>query len=258
MIQMLRVFILFVAVASGGTAAWVTTNSAPEQVAVAVPEALPTAEVLVAAGPLEPGSVLRREDMRWQPWPLDGLTDGFVLREDRSDAPQEFVGKLTRGDLASGEPIRAERLIETRGGFLSALLDPGMRAVAVRISAESTAGGFIMPNDRVDVLRTISRPGPSGQSEIESEAILRDIRVLAIDQATDTGDSGAVLGKTATLELAVSEVEIVVAAEASGLLSLSLRSVADATGGPRIVDAPTPKPAIRIFRAGVMEQVYLQ
>jgi len=256
---MLRFLILFVALAAGGIAAWVsmTMVSVPSLPSVAPATPLSSAEVLVAAGPLEPGAVLTSEDMRWQVWPEAALVDGFVIRANQPDAPDGFVGHLTRVDLAAGEPIRAERLIFSQGGFLSVMLDPGKRAIAVRISAESTAGGFIMPNDRVDVLRTNSVPGPSGQALMVSETILRNIRVLAIDQTTDSPAGGAVLGKTATLELEADEVEVVVAGEASGLLSLSLRSFADNDDAARIVAPAPPAATVRIFRSGVIEQVVM-
>lgn len=254
---MLRILILIFAIGAGGTAAWVSMNahSSPPPPTVEIPAPQRIAQVLVAAIPLEPAATLTTEHMRWQDWPEDLLVDGFIVRTHQPDAPEEFAGKLTRIDLAAGEPIRAEKLILSQGGFLSVTLDPGKRAVAVRISAESTAGGFIMPNDRVDVLRTFSRPGVTGQSQMISETILRNVRVLAIDQTTDTHGSETVLGKTATLELESSEVEIIVAGEASGQLSLSLRSFADNHDSQRIVEKPAPEPSVRIYRGGVLEEV---
>lgn len=254
---MLRLFILFIAIGAGGAAAWVATSmtSPPTPPTVILPDPVPEAEVLVAAGPLQPGVLITQDDMRWQAWPAHALTDGFIVRSDQPDAPDGFVGQVTQVDLFAGEPIRAEKLATARGGLLSSMLEPGKRAVAVRISAESTAGGFIVPNDRVDVLRTFSRQGATGQTQMQSETLLRNVRVLAIDQSTDTRSNDTVLGKTATLELEAEEVEIIVAGEASGLLSLALRSFADNDDEARIVAAPAEKPAVRIFRGGVMEQV---
>lgn len=257
---MLRILILIFAIGAGGAAAWVSSNvqNSPPPAPVEIPVPQRIAHVLVAATPLEPGSMLTTENMRWQSWPEDLLVDGFIVQAKEPDAIEQFTGKLTRIDLGSGEPIRAEKLILGQGGFLAFILDPGKRAVAVRISAESTAGGFIMPNDRVDVLRTFSRPGPTGQAQMVSETILRNVRVLAIDQTTDTQGSETVLGKTATLELKASEVEIIVAGEASGLLSLSLRSFADNHDDQRVVETPEQKPSVRINRGGVLEQVELR
>lgn len=255
---MLRMFILLVAVGAGGTAAWmsVTPTATPtSEPTIAAPDPVPMAEVLVAANPLDPGTTLVPEDMRWQSWPEDALVAGYILRPEQPEAPAGFAGQMARVDLAAGEPIRAKHLVLSEGGFLSSRLDSGQRAVAVRISPESTAGGFIMPNDRVDVLRTFSQPGADGQSRMVSETILRNVQVLAIDQSTDSNGDDAVLGKTATLELNAEEVEILTAGEASGLLSLSLRSFADNDDAPRIAATPALKPAVRIYRGGVMEQV---
>lgn len=259
---MLRVLILAGALVAGGAAAWLSATMTASPVAQAAEPALalPAAEVLVAALALEPGVVLKPEDLRWQAWPEASVIEGFVVRSAQPDAVESLTGHLTRIDLAAGEPIRTEKLILTKAGFLSATLAPGKRAVAVRISAENTAGGFIVPNDRVDVLRTAMATAASGQAAMATETILRNVRVLAIDQATDNRAGGTVLGKTATLELDVSQVEIVVAGEASGQLALALRAFADNDAPPpepppAAVPVPAAKPAVRIFRGGAVEQV---
>lgn len=255
---MLRLFILLVAVGAGGAAAWLSmapSSPPPPAPITTAPTAVPMAQVLVAANPLTPGRTLLQEDMRWQAWPADALIAGAILRAEQPQALAGFVGQMTRVDLAAGEPIRAKHLVSSDGGFLSGRLNSGQRAVAVRISPESTAGGFIMPNDRVDVLRTFNQPSADGQSRMVSETILRNIHVLAIDQSTDSTGEDAVLGKTATLELNTTEVEILTAGEASGLLSLSLRSFADNDDAPSSVATPVSKPALRIYRGGVLEQV---
>src|SRR6201993_1438860 len=127
--------------------------------------------------------------------------------------------------MARGEPIREENFTPRHAGYLATVLPSGKRAMAVRISAESTAGGFILPNDRVDVLHS------DGKSPV-SHTILSNVRVLAIDQVVDETEKkenskSTVIGKTATLELDPSQAEILTAAQAAGTLSLSLRSAAD-------------------------------
>lgn len=260
---MLRTLIVLGAIGSGGAAAWmsITTNTPqPLPTVVVAEQPVPRIEVLVADRDLLPGTVLRPSDLRWQSWPDDLVLTGAVRRDEQPDAPEAFSGQMARIALTAGEPLRADRLIHTQGGFLSVLLEPGKRAVAVRISVESTAGGFIMPNDHVDVLRTFSRQGPSGQSEMVSETILTNVRVLAIDQSIDTPNNETVLGKTATLELEADEVEIVTAGEASGLLSLALRAFADNAEERTIVRQPisAAPTTIRISRGGVVEQVDLR
>ena len=116
--------------------------------------------------------------------------------------------------------------METNGNLLSNRLTPGMRAVAVKVSAENSAGGFILPGDRVDVIRTSSVSDEAGTKN-ESHIIIANARVLAIDQIDVQRPEGTALGKTATLELSPSETELIMSAEASGMLSLALRAVTD-------------------------------
>ncbi|MGY4599755.1 Flp pilus assembly protein CpaB [Bradyrhizobium sp. GM22.5] len=132
-----------------------------------------------------------------------------------------------------GEPIREQKLVRADGsGFMAAILPSGMRAVSTEISAETAAGGFILPNDRVDIMltRRLKNPdGAAGNDLILSEAILTNIRVLAIDQAPKEKDGqNAVVGRTVTLELKPDQVAALSAARQGGTLTLALRSIVDA------------------------------
>jgi pilus assembly protein CpaB len=146
-----------------------------------------------------------------------------------------MVGAVVRSKMIAGEPIRDDKLGLSNPGLLSSMLPPGKRAVAVRVTAENTAGGFIMPTDRVDVLHTVgSLDKPEGQKDYTTHTILTNITVLAIDQTLDerspdekTKAKLAAVGKTATLELTPRQAELLTAAEAAGTLSLALRSNAD-------------------------------
>lgn len=151
-----------------------------------------------------------------------------------------------------GEPVRAERLIDTDKGFLAAILPKGKRAVAVPVDAVSTAGGFILPGDKVDVLVTI--PGKSRQAGVISETLLENIRVLAIDTTTASENNEKVLSpdQTATLELLPHEAEAIIRATQMGTLSLSLRSAADSKDGvkqPRRV-----KGGVKFVKYGIASQ----
>ena len=102
--------------------------------------------------------------------------------------------------------------METNINLLSNKITPGKRAAAVKISAENTAGGFILPGDRVDVIHTIMKPGATGQPAINvSEIIISNVRVLAIDQTAVHTPEGAAIGKTATLELTPDDAERIIA-----------------------------------------------
>ncbi len=221
---MLRIGILIAALVAGAAAAWMALALRGEP-AVATTVKPPT-EVLVASADLRLGEKLSTENMRWQSWPESALTRAYISRSARPDALEALAGSIVRSRMTSGDPIRTENLVPLNAGFLSTILPSGKRAVAVPISAQTTAGGFILPNDRVDVILTVAQ----GQNEPASRTILSNVPVLAIDQTVDEhakAKAPAVVGKTATLELDPSQVEILTAGERAGTLSLALRSAAD-------------------------------
>lgn len=255
---MLRAGILALALLAGGAAAWLSTGAGAPAVAPVATEVgvtAPTArtqEVLVAAIDVAPGTLLEAGSLRWQSWPQDALNETLILRSARPDAAETLNGMIVRNGFVAGEPVLESKLAAGEAGVLSVMLESGRRAVAVRISAENTAGGLILPHDRVDVLQTTTRQSGDGQNEARSRVILGNIRVLAIDQTVDSA-SGAVVGKTATLELGREEVELVTAAEASGALSLALRSLAD--NSETSVAEVTSSKTVRVFRAGQEQTV---
>jgi pilus assembly protein CpaB len=170
-----------------------------------------------------------QDDLSWQPWPIAAAGPLFIRRTDRPNALTEFKGAVARAPFIAGEPIREQKLVRADGaGFLSAILPAGMRAISTEISAETGAGGFILPNDHVDVIVT-RRDQQAGGDNITSETILRNIRVLAIDQTVEEKNGQkVVVGKTATLELGPQQAENLAQARQRGTLSLALRSLADA------------------------------
>lgn len=113
---------------------------------------------------------------------------------------------------------------------MAAILPSGMRAVSTQISAETGAGGFILPNDRVDVILSRKADRQSGGGDTyTSETILNNVRVLAIDQnVEEKNGQKVVVGKTATLELTPRQAETLALSHHLGTLSLALRSITDA------------------------------
>ena len=244
--MLLRVVLLIGALGAGGVAAWLVVAARPEPVTKVVEAPAATQDVLVAASDLLPAQTLTKESLRWQSWPQSALNPVYLTRTSRRDAIDYLAGSIVRNRIAAGEPIREENLTPRHAGYLATVLPAGKRAMAVRISAESTAGGFILPNDRVDVLHS------DGKSPV-SHTILSNVRVLAIDQVVDDASKNDaskanVIGKTATLELDPSQAEILTAAQAAGTLSLSLRSAADNDDYRH-----SNKQAVRIIRAGHSE-----
>jgi len=132
----------------------------------------------------------------------------------------------------AGDPIRGPYVVMAKGsGFMAAVLPQGMRAAAIDISPESSAGGFILPDDRVDIVltrRDKAAEKATGVEKFVSDTVLRNVRVLAIDQTIDDkGGIKTVLGKTATLELTEPQAETLTLSHQLGTISLTLRSIRD-------------------------------
>src|SRR3954454_6405428 len=227
-----RIVVLTIAVGAGGVAAWLASGSDPQVAPVQPPVQLQTVDVLVAKKDIGLGQSVTADDVQWQSWPAATANNNFIRRNERPEAINDVVGSIARAPFIAGEPVREPKLVKANGsGFMAAMLPTGMRAVSTEISPETGAGGFILPNDRVDVIlsKREKNPDRSGPSDIvNSEVILANVRVLAIDQAPKEKDGqNAVVGKTVTLELKPEQAETLARARQSGTLSLALRSIAD-------------------------------
>ena len=228
-----RIVVLIIALSAGGVAAYLVrgfdNKSSPTEPVVQ----LQTVDVLVAKSDIGLGQLVAPENLQWQTWPAATASNSFIRRNERPDATTQIVGSIARSPFIAGEPIREQKLVKANGsGFMAAILPTGMRALSTEISPETGAGGFIVPNDRVDVIlskhdRSLDdRTG--GTDIISSEIILTNVRVLAIDQAPKEKDGqSALIGKTVTLELKPDQAETLARARQSGTLSLALRSIAD-------------------------------
>lgn len=259
---MLRIIIVLIALTAGGGAAWLAaqqTAPAPAPTPVAVAPAPALAEmtaVLVAARDVSRGAQVTTGALRWQDWPEDAVPPTFIDRAERPDALAEVAMQFANRAISTGEPIAERALSRAPNGFLAATLSAGQRAVAIQVDAQSTAGGFILPNDRVDVLHTVKDTRDRDNPEAHSRTILKSVRVLAIDQTTQDTETGTVLGKTATLELTEAQVEAVTAAGSTGTLSLSLRPLED-TPGAAFMQLEEPRKTIRVRRGTTIEDVVI-
>ena len=219
-----RIVVLTIALLAGGVAAYLASGlggkSPPTETIT-----LQTVDVLVAKSDIGLGQTVTADALQWQTWPAATASNSFIRRNDRPDATTQVAGSIARAPFIAGEPIREPKLVKANGsGFMAAILPSGMRAVSTEISAENGAGGFILPNDRVDVM--LSKRDKD--NIVTSQVILANVRVLAIDQAPKEKEGqNAVVGKTATLELTLGEAEILARARQSGTLSLALRSMVD-------------------------------
>src|SRR5262249_39155207 len=192
-----------------------------------------TVDVMVAKDDIQLGQSINAQNMQWQIWPVAAASPVFIRKSDKPAAIEDLTGAIARAPFVAGEPLRESKLIKANGsGYMAAVLDKGMRAISTEISPETGAGGFILPNDRVDVIlsRRDREAEKAGAADIQvSETILSNIRVLAIDQTLGEKDGQkVVVGKTATLELNPRQAETLALSRQLGTLSLALRSLADA------------------------------
>jgi len=236
-----RLVVLGVAIAAGGIAAYLASGGrqpeAPKPQVVAPPP-LETVEVLIAKADLIRGQVIDGRAIGWQIWPKEAANAIFIKKAERPDAINQFVGAIARVPVAEGQPIFDPMVVFAKGsGFMAAILPKGMRAVSMEIGPENGVGGFVLPEDHVDIMltrRDKAAEKATGVEKIVSETILRNVRVLAVDQAVEEKNGQKVaIGKTATVELTPEQAETLVQSRQLGTLSLALRS---------LVDSPSTRP----------------
>ena len=142
-------------------AAYLASGSDNKAAPAAPVAQLQTVDVLVAKSDIGLGQTVKPEDLQWQTWPAATASSTFIRRNDRPDATNQVAGSIARSPFIAGEPIREQKLVKADGsGFMAAILPTGMRAVSTEISPETGAGGFILPNDRVDVILTKHEKNP--------------------------------------------------------------------------------------------------
>jgi pilus assembly protein CpaB len=253
-----RIVVLTIAISAGGVAAYLASGSDKPQPAAPVAQ-LQTVDVLVAKSDIGLGQSVKPEDVQWQAWPASTASSTFIRRNERPDATTQIIGSIARSPFIIGEPMREQKLVRANGsGFMAAILPTGMRAVSTEISPETGAGGFILPNDRVDVILSKHEKNPDARAGsndvINSETVLSNIRVLAIDQAPKEKDGQTnLVGKTVTLELKPEQAETLARVRQSGTLSLALRSIADVNIVESNADDQTRKrgDSVNVIRYGI-------
>lgn len=256
------------------------TPKRPPAVVAEAPPPRPVAQVLVAKRDLAIGVRLTPADLTWQPWPVEALNAAFVTDGAAPALPaampdkavqkaaraandlvsptgpmQAFEGAIVKEAMVTGEPVVARKVVRAgQSGFMAVVVQPGMRAMAVPINAETAAGGFILPGDRVDVLQSLQN---TETKTFSTEVLMRNVRVLAIDQKIDPEkDARSIVGAVATLEIPASDAEVMALGRAKGEMQLALRSYAD-IGGPPGRGGPTRDggQGVRVFRAGQVSEV---
>ncbi len=213
--------------------------------------------VLTVVTDLPMGARLKPDVLRWKEWPEDTLLPGMIVREHEENAIENLTDARVRVPMVANEPVLDNKILRKgQGGLLSTLLRKGMRAIAVKVTVESGAGGFIMPNDRVDVLLTRRI-----DEQTISHIVLENVRVLAINQtsAADKTDKAAEAQlRTATLEVLPEQAKVLARVQNEGELTLILRSLAEVGESDLADDVPRLSPVfaksrsgnIRLFRYG--------
>lgn len=261
-----RLIVLGLAAVAAGGAAFLARGllggGTPKVAAAPTPPPV-TSQVLVASADLVPGRALSSDGVRWQNWPKSSVDPSFITNATNPNIDMVVKGTVVRSPIVAGEPITENKIVHAdSASFMSATLTPGMRAVSITVSVASLAGGFIQPNDRVDIVLTSQ--SADGGKKFRATTILRNVRILAVDQAfTDKNQKPVSDVKTATLELTPQQAERVTRAQASGTLSLLLRSLVEqvADGRGRVAaarakfnnnDSPDGGGEISVIRYGVL------
>ncbi len=206
-----------------------TGASAPEaEAAQQVPKG---PKVLVAQRALPIGTIITADSISFQQWPKEMIQDAYFL--DGEADMSKLLGTVVRFNVTAGQPVTQGALVSPGDrGFLAAALGAGMRAVTIPVSQKTGVGGFVFPGDHVDLVLTQSvKSTDQGDSLKASETILKNIRVLATDQSTETetveGKTVVRAFRTVTIEVTPRIAEKVAVAQTIGTLSLSLRALAD-------------------------------
>ena len=258
-----RIAVLGIAIVAGGIAAYLASGSSDAPAPAQPVVQMQTVDILVAKSDIGLGQSVKPDDLQWQAWPATTASSSFISRASKADAIKEITGSIARSPFIAGEPIRDQKLVKADGsGFMAAILPQGYRAVSTEISPETGAGGFILPNDRVDVLLTKRDKNPDGKgADVPvSEVILSNIRVLAIDQAPKEKEgSSALVGRTVTLELKPEQTETLARSRQSGTLSLALRSIADIKTDEKPLELTDKRgESLNVIRYGVASQQTMQ
>jgi pilus assembly protein CpaB len=219
-----------------GTVLWVSTRRPRPDAATIAASA--TVNVLVAANAVRAGNLLKPEDLKEKT-----MTSAEAGEDSSLDTPDDrhaLAGAMVRISLEAGDIVRMKDVMRPGDhGFLAAVLGPGMRAVSVGVDAITGTAGLIWPGDRVDLILTqaIGDATVPIRHRVAAETVLRDVRVIAIDQQLMQGiapDDKQGKALTVTMEVTSAQAQEVAVATRLGRLSLAVRS-AD--------HAPTTAPA---------------
>jgi len=223
----------FVLAGIGLLVAWMGQRSAGPVITESPPVVRPA--TLAAARAIPAGTLLRKEDLYWKEVGPGEVGPGVVLRGQASE--EDFYGAVNRRDLKEGEPLIVSEIVKSNDRrFLAAVLKPGERAISIAVDATQSVAGLILPGDRVDVIliQSFAENLNNWGRRAVSETVLRDARVIAIDQslgqqpdpaaaARGPVGSDARIPKTITLALPEQKAEALMVALQLGKIQLAVR-----------------------------------
>ena len=231
----MRVVVLAGSIGAAVVAAMLAKGVIGKKAAAPAPQIISkveTTDVLVAARDIQTGEKLASGSLIWKAWPKDNVLDPMITKEEMPDAEEKYAEARAFVPMFEGEVINDKKIVKPGdGGFISAILPKGMRAISTRIREETGVGRLILPNDRVDVLYSLK-----GRTTVTTETLFHNVRVLAIGQLIEARDGKRLAeGNTATLELTPDQAEqLAQAVQRGGEISFALRSIADIEpDGPR-------------------------
>ena len=236
-----RVIALGIALVAGAGVFFLMANDGDveQPIAQVIPRQDPVdmVRVLVADKEFARGERLDQAETKWVSWPKKALQD-YMITEENQEFYDELGSALARNAIAFGEPITQGKIVLPGSrGMMSALLTPGMRAVTMDVSTRQSAGGFILPGDRIDLFASFT---PEGKDEVTTKMLYPNVRVLAIDQTYNQGESASKVGRTVTMELAPSQVENFLSMREDATLSLVLRSIFQPEEGETLLQEVAP------------------
>ena len=218
-----RIAILGVALVAGGGAfvLMLGQNKSISPIQIVEPVKEETIRVLISSREIQRGQRISPEDTAWVSWPKKAVQPTFIT-DNNVEAREELADAVARSLIVVGEPVVDAKIIRAgSSGMMAAIISPGMRAVTMRVSAETSSGGFILPGDKVDVIFSAGR-----DSSNNARTLFEDVRVLAVNTMfSETTEANNIDSSNVTLEMAPLDAETFVSARSSGALSLALRSI---------------------------------
>jgi pilus assembly protein CpaB len=221
----MRIFVvLALALVAGGTFAYGTYQFINKTPAAQSPTGIQTRSVMVAAADLDMGAELRREDIRAIQWPADAVPPGSF------ENPEELVGRGLIMPVTQNELFLPGKLAsKDAGAGLPPIIQPGYRALSVRVNDVVGVAGYVLPGTRVDVVATVN---PTQRPEdVTSKVIMTNVQVLASGTKIERDDKNnkPMAVSVVTLLVSPEEAERLTLASTEGKIQLALRNPIDKT-----------------------------